>query len=539
MATHDDDLPRDPDDDPGSESDPGSSRGPSDSSPATAGGTGGIGFTGNPQGSRGGSAGGGSNPFAGTPLEQLMGAFGGSMPDLGAMMAQVQQLMAPHEGNVNWGLATQVARQTVAQQPDPSPHSGERSAAADAVRLAEHWLDTATDLPAATSSTPVWSRAEWVEYTTPTWKRLVEPIAEHVVAAMAQALPEQAQAMAGPLVGLMGQAGSAMFGQQIGRALGELAGEVMSSTEIGLPLAPPGTAALLPANVRAFGDGLDQSATDVMLYVALRECAHQRLFAHAPWLRAHLISAVEEYGRGTAIDLSRIEDTLSQLDPTNLGALQEALSGGLFEPQNTGAQQAALVRLETVLALVEGWVDEVVSQATTDRMPAASALQEAVRRRRAAGGPAEQTFGALVGLQLRPRRLRDASALWGALRDRSGAAARDDVWAHPDLLPTAADLDDPLGFAAGERSSDDAGDGADFDAALAALLDDRPGEASDAPAEAQAEEPDSPPEAQAGGPSEPSQPGGDQPADAPRDASDGNPADDTLGGTGDGDTRSE
>jgi putative hydrolase len=310
-----------------------------------------------------------------------------------------------------------------------------------------------------------------VEYTTPTWKRLVEPIAEHVVTAMSQALPEEARAMAGPLMGLMGQAGSAMFGQQIGRALGELAGEVMSSTEIGLPLAPPGTAALLPANVRAFGEGLDQSLTDVMLFVALRECAHQRLFAHAPWLRSHLLSAIEEYGRGTAIDLTRIEQSLSQLDPTNLAAMQEALSGGLFEPQHTPVQEAALVRLETMLALVEGWVDEVVAQATADRMPAAGPLQEAVRRRRAAGGPAEQTFAALVGLQLRPRRLRDAAALWGALRDREGAAARDAVWSHPDLMPTTADLDDPIGFAAGERAAEGPGGDQDFDAALAALLD--------------------------------------------------------------------
>ena len=97
------------------------------------------------------------------------------------------------------------------------------------------------------------------------------------------------------------------------------------------------------------------------------------------------------------------------IDPTNPEAMQEALEGGLFELPKTPGQQAALHRLETTLALVEGWVDEVVGQATAERMPAAAKLQEAVRRRRAAGGPAEQTFAALVGLELRPRRLRDAS----------------------------------------------------------------------------------------------------------------------------------
>jgi hypothetical protein len=102
-------------------------------------------------------------------------------------------------------------------------------------------------------------------------------------------------------------------------------------------------------------------------------------------------------------------------------------------------------------------------------MPAAGKLQEAIRRRRAAGGPAEQTFAALVGLELRPRRLRDASTLWGSLRSRQGQEGRDAVWAHPDLLPTAADLDDPLGFRE-DMPEPDALMGEAFDQALEELL---------------------------------------------------------------------
>ena len=94
-------------------------------------------------------------------------------------------------------------------------------------------------------------------------------------------------------------------------------------------------------------------------------------------------------------------------------------------------------------------MDEVVGQATAERMPTAAKLQEAVRRRRAAGGPAEQTFASLVGLEMRPRRLRDAATLWGSLRSRQGVEARDGVWMSPALLPTSADLDDPLGFREG------------------------------------------------------------------------------------------
>jgi putative hydrolase len=267
-----------------------------------------------------------------------------------------------------------------------------------------------------------------------------------------------------------------MFGSQVGQAVGGLAGEVLSASDIGLPLGPEGTAALVPENVKAFSDGLDVSADDVLLYLALREAAHQRLFAHVPWLRGHLVAAVEDYGRGTTIDVSRIESSIRDIDPANPAAIQEALEGGLFEPEKTPVQQAALTRLETALALVEGWVDEVVGQATKSRMPAAGKLQEAVRRRRAAGGPAESTFAALVGLELRPRRLRDASALWGSLRSRKGQEARDAVWSHPDLLPTSADLDDPLGFQEGSVPASETLTDAEFDAALADLLENEDGE---------------------------------------------------------------
>jgi putative hydrolase len=252
--------------------------------------------------------------------------------------------------------------------------------------------------------------------------------------------------MTGPLLGMMRSMGGAMFGSQIGQALGTLAGEVVGSTDVGLPLGPAGKAALLPANVAAFGDGLGVPQEEVRLYLALREAAHQRLFAHVPWLRAHLFGAVEGYARGIKVDTARLEDAVGQLDPTQPEQLQEALQQGMFQPEDTPEQKAALARLETALALVEGWVDAVVHAAASPHLPSAGALRETLRRRRATGGPAEQTFATLIGLELRPRRLRDAARLWASLTDARGVEGRDGLWGHPDMLPTAADLDDPDGF---------------------------------------------------------------------------------------------
>jgi putative hydrolase len=380
------------------------------------------------------------------------------------MFGELQRLLSWQGGAVNWDLARQLAVQGLAgENPDVSP--ADRAAVADAVRLADLWLDEVTELPSGVQTVESWTRLEWLERTLPVWRSLCDPVAERVVAAMSSALPsaeeqnEQLAAMGeamgamsallppGGIGAIMNQVGGLMFGAQVGQGLAGLAREVVASTDIGLPLGPSGLSALVPANVAAFGAGLARPDEEVRLYLALREAAHQRLFTHVAWLRQRMLDTVAAYAQGISVDLSAIERAMGDIDPSNPQSVQDALSGGLFEPQTTPEQQAALRRLETLLALVEGWVDSVVAAATGDRMPGAEALREASRRRRASGGPAEQTFATLVGLELRPRRLREAAALWWAVTEKHGISGRDHLWSHPDLMPSAEDLDDPLGFA--------------------------------------------------------------------------------------------
>ncbi|HEV2640489.1 MAG TPA: zinc-dependent metalloprotease [Actinocrinis sp.] len=390
-------------------------------------------------------------------LSGLAAQFGGQIPGfdpqvLMMMMGRIQSLMNSGSGPVNWPLAQDVARTVAAGQPDPTPTGGELAALQDTVRLAEHWLDGVTVLPAGTTGALAWSRAEWIEQTLPVWKQLVEPVAERMTGAMSgllpDSLPEAAGGAAGSLGGILRQMGGSLFGHQVGTALAQLATEVLGSADIGLPLGPDGKAVMLPANVAAFSAGLEIPVNDVRLYLALRETAYHRLFAHVPWLKAHVLGAVEAYARGIKVDEGRIEEMMRAAQtPEGLADLQSVFEGGLvFTAPDSPEQLAALARLETILALTEGWVDVVVHAAAVPHLPSASALRETIRRRRGSGGPAEQTFSALVGLELRPRRLRDASRLWASLADARGTEGRDALWAHPDLLPTAADMDDPDAF---------------------------------------------------------------------------------------------
>jgi len=410
------------------------------------------------------------------PADPFGGAFPGGqfdMSQLGQIFSSLGEMFSGTAkgggaGPVNYDLARQLASNSIGFVTPVSEQT--TSAIADAVRLAETWLDGVTALPAGTTRAVAWTPSDWVDNTMATWKRLCDPVAQQISAVWAQALPEEAQAMAGPLMAMMSQMGGMAFGSQLGQALGTLSKEVLTSTDIGLPLGPSGVAALMPEAIEALAEGLEQPRSEVVTFLAAREAAHHRLFSHVPWLSTQLLNAVEAFAKGTKIDMSGIEEFTRDFNPASLtdpSQMEQLLNQGIFEPKATPEQTAALERLETMLALIEGWVQTVVSDALGDRIPGTVALSEMLRRRRATGGPAEQTFATLVGLELRPRKLREAATLWERLTEAVGADARDGVWAHPDLLPDSADLDEPAGFI--DRIIG-GGDTSDIDSAIEAAL---------------------------------------------------------------------
>ncbi len=386
----------------------------------------------------------------GKPGGQGPGPGGFDLGQLGSMLSQLGQMMSQanasgaSSGPVNYDLARRLA---TSQLPASHPASSvDVNKVVEAIGLAEVWLDGATAMPAGARTATAWTPRQWIDATMPAWEKLCSPIAEQVSRAWVDGLPEQAKAQAGPLLAMMGSMGGMAFGSQLGQGLAQLATEVLTSTDIGLPLGPEGTAALMPRSIAEFGSGLNLPEDQVRLYLAVREAAHHRLYAGTPWLRDRVISLIGDYARAISVDFSAVEQLASSIDPSDPSSIEAALGQGMFEPTITPGQQAAMAELETLLALVEGWVDTVVAEAVGERLPGANALRETLRRRRATGGPAEQTFATLIGLELRPRRLRAAAELWQAVGASRGTEGRDALWADPGLLPSGKDLDDPQGF---------------------------------------------------------------------------------------------
>jgi putative hydrolase len=427
---------------------------------------------------------------------QLAGAAGlpNDPASLAALMSQLQGALRSSGDGINWDTSLQQAK-TIAGDGAQDTTPEQRAAFEQAFHIASLWLADVTDVAELSSEPALYTRTRWATKTMPFWTQLAEPVATNIANALTGVLTERAPEELSSMIANAGQLvrgiGGTLFAMQLGQVVGQLSKEVVSGGDIGIPLLDDNEAALVPQNVADFGEGLDIPADQVQIYLAVRELAHARLFRHARWLRLHLISSITDFARGIRIDTERLEELAESFDPSNPEELREAMTSGALIPARTEAQDASLARLETTLALIEGWVD-VVTAAATERLPRSAAIAETVRRRRAAGGPAEQALGALVGLELRPRRLREAAQMWQQVTDAVGTAQRDALWSHPDLVPTAADIDAPEALIArleaearGERPEQD-----EMDLALEDLL--RGEERGDQPDDEPGSEPSGP-----------------------------------------------
>ena len=342
-----------------------------------------------------------------------------------------------------------------------------------AISIAELWLNDATFFPQSPNSGSVaLARTDWVDTTLAGWQTTVEPLAIGLSSAIGELL-NQAQGEAdqqdnpfgadnpfgqgnmqipiGMISALLNSFIGSLVATQLGQAIGGLAGKVTGAHDVGLPLIDGAYPTLVPQNIKEWATDLDIPMEEIRIFHALREATIARLFAHNPWLVSYIRTAITDYGKGINIDMEAIQEQAQQafetgngFDPSNPESFTIALNDGIFTPQETPAQRAALTKLETALALIDGWSEEVVTLAAGDRLPNIGALQETLRRRRATSAPAQQLFSTLFGLQVSPRLAREASAFWKQVRELKDVEARDRVWSG--ILPTADDLLTPESF---------------------------------------------------------------------------------------------
>jgi putative hydrolase len=372
-----------------------------------------------------------------------------------------------------------------------------------ALDLAQLWLDDKTDFTFQISESRIaLSRTDWVDTSLAGWQETVEPLAAGLADALSSLLSQASEAadqafnsdgslneeflaeagvdpsmFKGPngenILGGIGNAHASMdmigsllkgfigslIATQLGQAIGQLSASVTGIHDVGLPLTTPAHPALIPQNINKWAQDLDVPIAEVRLFHALREAAIARLFDHNPWLVSYLRQAIIEYGRGITIDMDAIQDqatsalSSAEIDLNNPESFANAINQGLFTPEESEAQKAALTKLEVALALIDGWVDEVVTTAAVERLPNLEKLRETLRRHRATNAPTKQLFSSLLGLEVSPRLAREASAFWRSISELSDISTRDKIWSG--ILPTQEELLNPQFYLASVEVPDD------------------------------------------------------------------------------------
>jgi len=351
-------------------------------------------------------------------------------------------------------VARDIAKRFVSAQGAQLVGTADVSLMHESMEIADLWMNEATVFPSNSSEKNVYSRADWVDATMKGWQLTVEPLAAGLAEAMSsvideQDLPEGAPSMAA-VAGLLRTFIGTLIATQLGQSIGGLANTVTGAHDVGLPLLEPARPALLPENVAQWSADIGVDDSQVRIFLALREEAVARLFDNNPWLVSYMRNAIADYGKGIRIDIEQIQRQAEEaiesgtIDPNNPETFSIALNQGLFTPDESPTQQQAVAKLETALALIDGWVDDVTTLAAAGRLPSLDALRETVRRRRATSSPVQQLFSSLFGLEVSPRLSREASAFWLQLRELKDIATRDQIWSG--ILPTHEELTDVSGY---------------------------------------------------------------------------------------------
>lgn len=351
-----------------------------------------------------------------------------------------------------------VARKFVSSQGDRPIGSQDVTDSQVALDIANTWLDNATNFPAISrSNLPAWSRRDWLDSSVANWAKMIEPLADGMANALTNVLkqtplePDMEQGLAAVAPIMRAFMGS-LIANQLGTSVGQLAVSITGANDVAIPLFGSSEARLLPENVSKWAQGLDIPIDEVRIFLAVREAAASRLFSHAPWLSTYIQDAITAYGAGIKIDIDSVQEQAEraletgELDINNPESISVAISAGLFKPEQSPSQDAALEKLEMILALIEGWIDYVSTKAVGDRLPSYPALSETLRRGRATKSPTQQLFATLLGLEVSPRKMRECSLFWFEVESEIGLAGRDQRWEDPALLPKSQDLADVSKF---------------------------------------------------------------------------------------------
>jgi len=372
----------------------------------------------------------GGNPFEGLPM------FG----DLARLFSR--------QGPVNWDVARQTATWLATDgQVEPNVDPLERIRLEELVRVADLHVSSTTGLNTSIaggilSILPV-SRGDWALHSLEAYRPFLERLATSL-STSGEGEDEPTDASTQLLGDLGKMLGPVLLGMQSGFMLGHLSRRALGQYDLPLPRLPADQLLVVPANLDAFADQWSLAPDDLRMWVCLQEVTHHAVLGR-PHVRARLELLINEYVSRFEVDPEALEASLGNLDPTDAAGLQDVLGNPetLLGAMRSPGQQETLSRIETLTAVIEGFVDHVMDTTGRGLIGSYGQLTEALRRRRVEATDGERFAARLLGLELgRGQYERGATFVRGVV-ERAGESGLARLWASERELPTPAELDAP------------------------------------------------------------------------------------------------
>jgi coenzyme F420 biosynthesis associated uncharacterized protein len=330
---------------------------------------------------------------------------------------------------IDWNLAGTVARGIAGLQPagDPEPFQAVEEPAAESVRLVAEY----TGLVAAQPVPPpeALHRQGWIDANLKSLETVLEPAAQRLSGGL------------GPL----GVVAGGLLAIEAGAISGFLAGRVLGQYDFPV-LDPEAPARLLfvAPNLAQAARALDAESDQLLRWVALHETTHALQFGGVPWLRPYLAETVTELLGALQVDpraLLRLPD-ISDLRRLFEQAREDGLATIVVGPQ----RRALLDRVQSFMAVLEGYAEHVmdaVGEQVLDDLPA---LRTALQRRRRDRSGLLKVLERLIGMDLKMRQYEQGKAFCDGVVARAGIEGLNRVWEGPESMPSMQELDDPAAW---------------------------------------------------------------------------------------------
>lgn len=399
----------------------------------------------------------GENPFEGIPF----------LGDLGKMLGGLGS-----GGGLQWDTARQVAMQIASGgESEANIDPKVRIELEELARIAEMHIENLTGLSTTDAGTGVTvlpvTRTQWTQRSFDAFKPLFEALATSLASDGSPAAGTDIESMAAgqdPMSAMLGQLMGAMAPMMLsvtaGGMLGHLAQRSFGQYDLPVPRTPSDEILLVSATVDAFAADWSIEVDELRLWLCLHEILHHAVL-RVPHVRASLESMILDYASSFRPDASGLVDRLESLDISNPSALGE-LQSTLGDPEvmlgaiQTDEQRSMMPRLETLVAVIEGFVDHAMDQIGRRLIGRYAMITEALRRRRVEADDSDRFVARLFGLEIGQATYERGGAFISGVVEREDFDALAKLWDDERFLPTPAELDAPgLWLARIELPTDD------------------------------------------------------------------------------------